>query len=372
MKQSGLRAILAIKLIMFTLPSQAAPLIGYGSSDAVLPAKNQELFLMGFEVGLQSALKGRKLPDLLVLDQVADGSQLGAIESARRLLAKGIAILTGFPTSHEALLAARIAKDQGVLTIFAAAGHSDLAKMGPNVFTTGESMNYAIQSTLDFIKLKFKSARGVVISNPYAVFSKNQEDMIVEYLRKPEHSALNLRVLQLRRNLTLSEADLALLKSKKTNFIYLTPYADESAKLLEQFSTNHIDLPLVANSSWTTGDVDFGRRFLTARNSPVYAATLWQKGSQDSRLFEDSIQKRYGRPATSEIAYGFDLGVVVGTTLNGIKGAVTRDSVIAEFKKHGCFEGTTSGKICFDSKGGHARRKFSFARFTKSGFLPLD
>lgn len=369
MKRILKKTIQIISISLFVTNSFASPIIGYGSSDSVLSAKNQELFIMGFEVGLQKVIKSKPLSELLVLDQVSNGSQLGAIGSAERLLAKGVSLLVGFPTSHEALLAAKVAKQKGVLAIFSGASHSDLAKMGSSVFTTGESMDFAVESTLQFMRKKFNGKRGLLISNPYAVFSTNQEDVFREILAKKENQDIPIKLTHLSKDLLLNEIDLMSVRNGEFDYIVVTPYADESAKLLEQLEKNRIDLPLITNSSWTTGDLDFGRRFLTTRKSPAYCATLWLKGSPDSREFERLIQGRYGRPATAEIAYGYDLGVIAGRVLESIKGPITKESVMKEFVKHKCFEGLSSGKMCFTNSGGHAIRNFTFLRFSKNGFV---
>jgi len=74
---------------------------------------------------------------------------------------------------------------------------------------------------------------------------------------------------------------------------------------------------------------------------------------------------------TSEMAYGYDLGVIVGQTLNEVKGKLTKESIVEAFHKLQCFNGTTVGKMCFTPDGGHAERKITFVKFTKSGFVPV-
>jgi ABC-type branched-subunit amino acid transport system substrate-binding protein len=363
----------ALASLIASSTSQAAvvPAAGYGSSDAVLPAKNQELFLMGFELGVQTALPKRTLSDLIVLDQVADGSQLGAMGAAKRLIDKGVAMLAGFPTSHEAVLAGRIAQEKGILAIFSGAGHSDLAKMGDTVFTTGESMQYSVEVSLDFILNHFKGQKGALVSNPFAVFSKNQEEIFLELLKDKRFSHLSLPAVRMRKDQLLGSDDIAAFKRGEYAFICLTPYADESARLLEQLKSNGIDLPILANTSWTTGDVDFGRRFLTARKAPTYSATSWVVGSKESLPFEKAVRNRYGREATGEIAYGYELGIVVGKTLARLKGPATRASVLAAFREDPCFDGTPSGRMCFPKAGGHAQRSIKFVKFQKTGFVPV-
>jgi hypothetical protein len=157
---------------------QAKPLIGYGSSDAVLPAKNQELFYMGFSLGFQNTVKNKNSTSLVSTKQISDNSQLGAIQSVNQLIEDGVKVLVGFPTSHEALLVGKLVKDKGILTIFCGAGHSDLGTFGHSVYTTGESMSYGVDKMMEFISENFKGKKGAIISNPYAVFSKTLTETI--------------------------------------------------------------------------------------------------------------------------------------------------------------------------------------------------
>jgi len=312
------------------------------------------------------------MSDPLLLDQVSDGSQLGAVRSAERLISNKVKILVGFPTSHEAMLAAKIAQKNGVLSIFSGASHSSLAEMGPSVFTTGESVGYSAEFTLSYIKRNYFGKRGILITNPYAVFAKNQEDTITKLLQKRQFQEVKLTKVHLNRDSLLDQSVLQALVSKNFDYIILTAYADESARLLDQFDRHQVDLPIVVNSSWTTADLEFVRRLLTKRKSPVITESIWLEGSPDSIAFERYYFKKYGKRPTSEVAYGYDLGLITAEVLNRIKGDVTKESILKSFQKNLCFKNLTSGRLCFDRNGGHAKRKLSFVRFTRDGFKPVN
>ena len=70
---------------------------------------------MGFEAALKTRLKTPLLPGDFLQDRVKDGSQLGARAAAERLLAAQSLMISGFPTSHESLLAADLVRGKGVL-----------------------------------------------------------------------------------------------------------------------------------------------------------------------------------------------------------------------------------------------------------------
>lgn len=354
-------------LMTFLINNSSASVVGYGSSDAVLPAKNQELFYMGFELALRQKFSPDELKSKLVVESSNNGSALGAKVVAESLVKKNAELLVGFPTSHEALLAAKIITDNNKFGIFSGAGHDDLGKMGPMIVTTGESMVDSIRSTLSFIKKRNLGKKGAVIVNPFAVFSKNQADLLKQNYNDKD---FNLSFVSLNKDKMLSSADLAGLRSN--DFIIVTPYADESVKFLEQFRESKLDLPIITNSSWTTGDLELIRRFLVDRKSPVYSATLWLKGSSESMPIEKLIKEKYGREAVAEMMYGFDLGVIVRNILSKLPTTFTAKDVKDVFYKINCFSNTSVGTLCFDKSGGHVKRKIYFVQFHKENFIKVE
>ena len=83
------------------------------------------------------------------------------------------------------------------------------------------------------------------------------------------------------------------------------------------------------------------------------------------------MKKQYGRIATSEIAYGYDLGVIIGKTLNTVGPNASKLEIAEAFRKIRCFDGLSSGKMCFPLKGGHVERTIGFVKFTKDGYKPV-
>jgi ABC-type branched-subunit amino acid transport system substrate-binding protein len=339
-------------------------LVGYGSSDAVLPSKNQELFYMGFELALRQNFSQDQLKQKLITINSSNGSALASQKVCEELIQKGSELIVGFPTSHEALLAAKISKQNNKFAIFAGAGHKDLGEMGPKIITTGESMIESVKQSINFIKQLKLGRKGVVIVNPFAVFSQNQADVLKEVLRND--NKLDITFVNLDKDKTLTSSDLQLIKASE--FTIITPYADETVRFLEQFRENKIDLPIITNSSWTTGDLESIRRYLVERKTPLYSSTLWLKGAPESKYFEQLVLKTYGREAVSEIAYGYDLGIIVRELLKILPYNYNSDDILNAFLKIKCFENTTSGKLCFNPKGGHSLRKIFFVQFNKTNF----
>ncbi len=346
------------------------PKIGYGSSTSVISAKTQESFFMGFELGFEKVLGAKRARSLLVVKQVADGTPLGAVRSAETLLDQGAIALVGFTGSHDSLLVAEVAQKRGMFALFTGSGHSDLAKKGNTVFTTGASMQSGIEVVLSFVERTYPNKRGLAIVNPYAVFSMNHEDILRDLNERHVFPKAHIETARLTKELVLKDDTLQALKRGEYDYLFLTPYPDELLTFFNQLSENKIDLPMLAGSSWGTAESETMRRFLVKNNSPFYMAAEWVKGQKESRVFEALVKRKYGKEAISEISFGYDVGVITALTTERVKGALTQASLLAAFQNDPCFTGLTVGRICFDSKGGHAKRKINMLKFTKHGFVP--
>ncbi len=351
----------------------ATPIFGYGSSDAVIPAKDQELFYTGFEAGFEKVFRAKMPKDLVILENVYTGSQLGATESALKLISKGVQAIAGFPTSHEAVLAGRIAKEKNIFALFPGSSHSDLATFGPYVYSTGESMEAGIVRSLNFIQKSFAQKPGILVVNPYAVYSEDQRRVFDRLLKTPKYASVSLDTCTMNSDSTL-ELDKCPRLSRAA-YLYFTQYASETNPVMKQLQALSIDIPILTSSSWLTGDIEFVRRYLTPRKSPLYSVAVWLKGEKSSLEFETDIRKRYGIEATPEIAYGYDVGAILAKTYMRAKKnspVVTSQALREAFVAERCFYGLSSGRICFGPKGGHAIREVKLVLFTKNGFKQVD
>ena len=137
-------------LTSFGASEKNKPIV-YGFADSVHPAKNQELFFLGFELGFDKVMGKESTSKLVGLKSSTDGSQLGAAKIIKEILVSQPGLIAGFPTSHEALQVAPLSSKERVLTIFPSAGHTKLATFGPYVVTTGESMDVWVNTTIDFL-----------------------------------------------------------------------------------------------------------------------------------------------------------------------------------------------------------------------------
>ncbi len=364
----GHRATLIVLSVLACSSTFASPAkIGYGSSTAVVTAKIQETFYMGFELGFEEILGEKRANEILLVKQVSDGSQRGSTRSAEYLVNNGAIALVGFPSSHDSLLAADIAQKNGFLTIFAGSGHTDLAKKGPTVFTTGTSMESAVESIVRFIQRKIPGKRGMAVVNPYAVFSLNHETVIKQIMDEKKIPGVTMTPVRLTKEMVLSKTDLAALKRGDYDYLFVTPYPEELAPFMSQLSENRVDLPMIASSSWGTAEPDIMARFVSSKKTPFFIGTEWVRGQPESRHFETLAQSHYGREPNSEMSYGYDVGVITATVVSRLTGDLTKESILKAFNQNRCFQHTTVGEICFGPNGGHAKRSIRIEQLTKSG-----
>lgn len=359
--------VLSCLTLFNVTPGFSAPVkIGYGSSTAVVTAKIQEAFFMGFQLGFNEILGERKASELLAIKQTSDGTQQGSTRSADFLVGSGAAALVGFPSSHDSLLAADIAQKNQMLAIFTGSGHSDLAKKGPTVFTTGTSMESAVASIVQFVQRKMPSKRGMVVVNPYAVFSLDHETVVRKFLDENRFPGLKMEPVRLTKELVLRENDIKALKMGKYDYLFLTPYPEELAPFMNQLSENQIDLPMIASSSWGTAEPDIMTRFVSTKKTPFYIGTEWVQGQDESKHFEALARKQYGKEPNSEMSYGYDVGIIAATTVMRVKGELSKETLLKAFNKDRCFDRVTVGKICFGPNGGHAIRSLQIQKLTKT------
>ncbi len=337
--------------------------VGFGSTTSVASRSFQENVYLGFEAGMHKTLGKEKTDAFVVASQLTDKSPLSATRSAETLLKNGAIGLVGFPTSHDALLAADVARKAGVLSFFAGAAHRDLAKKGPLVYSTGGSMDSLFDSLFIFLKRTFPQKRGLAVVSPFNAFSMNQEATLLEKTKAPDASLPLLDLRRLTKAQVLSNEDLAQVKAKTYDYLYLTLYPEDLPALLSQLTAAKIDLPMVSVSG---ADPSVLERFLANMKSPFYLGSSYDPRTLAARHLDQQMLKQFKVKANPELGMGYDLGIVVGTILSRVSGPLTKQSFIDAFNKDRCFTGivrSVDGKVCFPQGGGHIFQGAIFRRF---------
>ena len=365
-------AICLCALLISNSAWASKPIVGYGSSDVVLPAKNQELYYLGFEAGLMRKMGNVHLSEYVTTYQISDGSHLGAIKSVKELINRDVKVIAGFPTSHEAVLVGRMTSQMGILSIFPSAGHAELAKMGDAVYTTGESISVTVDTVIAIANsIKRESDKGLIVYNQRAVFSVNQEEELERKIAKGEHRGLKVDKAYLLQDLRLEDGVVASLRKGEYQYLIITMYPDESVEIMKQLEAHNIEVPIVTNSSWSTGDIEFLRRIIAHRKSPIYGYILWFEDSRENQDISKYIVNKYGRKPTTEIIDGYDLGIIVGTLIQRMNHQHGDNDPIKLFKDDLCFYGTSAGTMCFHKGGGHAKRNVYKVKISNNGWVPM-
>lgn len=339
------------------------PKIGYGSSTAVMSAAFQENVFQGFELAFAKSVGAQRATSLLAIRQVSDRSIQGAATSAAELIGQGVIALVGFPSSHDALLASDIAQRAGVLAIFGSPSHMALAEKGPLVYSTGASLSTLLDDVTSFLRKTFPGKKGLGVLNPQSVFSLNQEKLLRNKIGPG--TGVDLELTRVNEALVLSDADLAKVRAKTYDYFYFTLYPDELIALLNQLASEKIDLPTVAFGGPDPGIL---RRFMATKKAPYYVGTSWVPGTPEMKALDAELRKAYRKTANFETVIGYNLGLVLGTVVNRVKGPLTKESIVSAFHKNRCFTVLAKQELCFGPAGGHAaKRSMHFMRFTPVG-----
>lgn len=341
---------------------------GYGSSNSVITPRIQEGFLTGFQLGISQFLDEKSQNTDIKIKQINDSSPLGAVNSANILINEGVKSLFGFPGSTDALLVGKIAKEHNILYVAPGCNHEALASFGDTVYSTGHSSYAEVSFQLRFIKENLHLKHVLVIINPMAAPSAVLGPIFKNVVNEKNFSGIALDVTYLNDNLSIPDDVINEIKKKKYQIILFTPYPEASTTFVNQLIENKIDLPVIAGSAWGTVDSDIMRRFVAFKKTKFYMATSWNPNSDSSLRFRNLYKSTYVKEPNAESAFGYDLGIIAGTTLKRISGQITKDSILNAFKSNLCFEKLSIGKLCFNKGGGHAKRSVNFMEFTKQGF----
>lgn len=367
--QSLLLLLLGISTSWQTVRA-AEPVIGYGSSLHIINQRVQEGFFSGFQLGFTQVFPHDRMKSLLKVEQDRDGGALGAVLSAQKLVRSGVVGLFGFPGSADALLASRVAKENGLLFIAPGCNHNDLGKFGPHVLTTGHSSDDEAAANLKFVKhLKFR--RILIVVDPLAAPSAAMEEIYRDTFRTTPFLSLTGEIVRMENDRTLAKPVIEKLKSGTYDTMILTSYPEASTAVVDQMIQNEIDLPLVADLSWGNLNSEIMRPFMAFKKTPIYMGTSWYSDLPEATRFKERFRQVYAMDANAEGALGYDLGVIVGTILKRTNGKYTKESLIEAFQKNRCFDGLSSERLCFSSQGGHAKRSIYFLKFTPTGFKPV-
>lgn len=337
--------------------------VAFGATTSVVPAMRQEYVYRGFKLALEHHLKDRKLLDRNLAQILESQRKSAPITLINRLLENNAKIVFGFSSSHEALLAAPMVVKKEALLI-TSASHDSLSSFGPNVHSIGVSISQ-VANTLSkkITAMDLKDSKGLLIEKIDSVFSVSFSDQITREM--PNLIRCNLM------NGSLDRRCIDTLKKGELNFLVLSMYPEEASELMQLLNRGKVRIPIFTNHTWSTADPILVRGHLSEYQESIFTLGYYAPGSQEALIFEQLAKKTYGSVILTDMACGWDFGTIASHLVNSSHGRSI--SIEKYFRDNKCYEGTTSGKICFAEKGGFADRKLHFLRYDKKmGFRVAD
>lgn len=239
-------------LLVFLLPTFSAwPIdakstpakcnIGYSYSTAVLSLEQQENFLMGFKFGLREAYGQLGASDrpcasydkINIIKVGITGTAMSPIKAANQLASKDVVLLAGFPSSHEALLAAKIAKEKSLPFIILGASANDLLKYSDFIFTISPKRDKYTEKLIRDFAEKYRNRTILVVAKKDNVFSM---DIVrnLQRVNKETGFPLTLKTLFLDNNFQLDSRAIGQLDPSYIAAVYITNYPSESKSAFTQ------------------------------------------------------------------------------------------------------------------------------------------
>lgn len=344
-----------------------ADFIAWGSTNAVVPDPIRENFLSGFQLGLETESKKGAFQSLVKIYLDESKSQTSALDVAKKAVEDGAAALIGFPGSHDAMLAARIAQQKSITAISPGCNHQGLADFGPTVHTTGHSGKTEVASSIWFIG-QYLKGQGLIIVNPRGAPSANIGDLFQQQAESSASTGIKYTIAKLDNELKLPIEILERLKKQEFSYLVFTPYPDDLRQVVAQLTDHKIDLPTLAGSAWGTVNSDIMRRYVVSKKAAFYMMTSWSSDTKAGKAFIRKFKSKFAKDPSADSAYGYDLGSIVGQVLKRIKGPLTNQSFSSALSSNLCFERLSIGQLCLSPTGGHAQRSIFFLKYSEKGF----
>ena len=328
--------------------------MAFGATTTAVPAIRQEYVLRGFKLALEHHIKDEKLLKFVQSEILDSPRKSSPISLMSKLTNRGAKIIFGFSSSHEALLTAPIARATDTILI-TSASHDDLSSFGPNIHSIGVSISEVSKKLTEIISNKYRKPeqKGLLIEKIDSVFS-------VSFTKKISNNFNTINKVSLIKG-CLSQDVINSLKTKKYSFLVLSMYPEEASSLMLQLANEKVSLPVFVNHTWSTADPILVRGYLSEYREPIFTLGYYAPGSRESYTFEQLAKRKYGSFVLTDMACGWDHGTIASQLIQTSYQKTV--SIQDAFKSKKCFEGTTSGKLCFSKTGGFSDRALHFLKY---------
>ena len=372
-------SVLAISYSSFSIASSDC-VIGYGYATTVMSKENLEHFLLGFEYGLEEGFKNltpskgpcqsfKNIKLELVAGNIRKGP-LSTVNVAKELATKNVLLLAGFPTSHEALLAARVAQHNGISFVSMGAVANGLAQFSDYVFTTSpKRASYTKEIFKGFTK-RHSGQEILVVAKKDHVFSMD----IVKSLKEESSKtgAVKITPVYLSDDLTLDKQVIDQIDFSKIKAVYFTLYSSISRlAFLELEKRLKSDATFYVSSSWISHKVEFFDEVSQSTKKRVVAFGAGVPNIENEKLSElkELYVKRFKQKPANEVFEGYEGGVFVANVLNNAI-AATQKGMLKSLNETKCIDVYTQfGQICRTAEG-YSTKKLYFYHWSPEGYVP--
>jgi len=353
--------------------------IAYGYAPNVIPAEKQKQFYSGFQFGLKKAYQAFKPSETpcssysnvqITFKHGTTKNPLEALNVAKELTKESPLFIAGFPSSHEALLVAKVAKDNGMAFIIPGAVASDLANFSQNIFTTSPKRYTYGKSLLQELSKKYVGKEILIVVKNDIIFSID----ILKNLQKANNELGNKVTLvptYLDENNMIPANDLKKIKQGGIGGVYITLYPYISKLVLTQLLKELPDQShIYVASAWSSTNLSYFKGISTKDKKRLKAFGAGIPPDNDKQLtaFIKEFEKSHDFQPGIEAVEGYEAGVYAAHVLYKAH-KPTKESMLTSLHETKCVDVLTVGKICRDDEG-YSTKKLRFFQLTDKGFIP--
>jgi hypothetical protein len=353
--------------------------IGYGYATTVLPKADQENFMWGFQYGLKKAYKDNpskkgichSFKNVKVVYKFSHDtkSPLDAILVANDLIKNEAIIMAGFPSSHEALLAAKVAQQNNMAFVSIGAVANGLAQYKDNIFTTSPKRETYTKELIKGLANRHKGKEILIVAKKDFIFSMDILNTLQKE-NKPEYE-LKLTPVFIDQNLAIDKNSLKNVDLKNVAGVYITLYPSISKlAFLELQDKLNGQTMFYVSSAWISNKIEFFDKIPLSTKKRVvgFGAGVPNFYSEALKPLHEAYELAFNKKPEVAVFEGYEAGTYVAHVLKK-SAAASRSAVLHSMKNLGCISVDTFGKMCRTPEG-YSTKKLYFYYWSPEGYVP--
>ncbi|MBU0505128.1 MAG: ABC transporter substrate-binding protein [bacterium] len=353
--------------------------IGYGYATTVLPKADQENFMWGFQYGLKKAYTENpatqgachSFENIKVVYKFSHDTQspLDALLVANDLIKDNVIMMVGFPSSHEALLAAKVAQQHNMAFVSIGAVANGLAEYKDNIFTTSPKRETYTKELIKGLANRHKGKEILIVAKKDFIFSMDILNTLQKE-NKPEYG-LTLTPVFIDENLALDKQSLKNINLKNVAGVYITLYPSISKlAFLELQDKLNGQTMFYVSSAWISNKIEFFDKIPLSTKKRVvgFGAGVPNLHSEALKPLHHAYEVVFNKKPEVAVFEGYEAGTYVAHVLKG-SSAASRSAVLDSMMKMGCVSVETFGEMCRTPEG-YSTKKLYFYYWSPEGYVP--